>query len=305
MICSNLNDLLLSIQDTDICNYADDTTIYARDKNLDSVIARLENDSSTIIQWFADNFMKLNTDKCHLMVLGRNSNQRVTVNVGNSVIKNTEAEKLLGVVIDKQLNSETHISKLCQKAGNKLFALARISKYMDSDKLRILMRCFVISQFQYCPLAWMFHSRHLNNKIDKIHERALRIAYKDYESSFNTLLERDTSVTIHTKNLQILMIEMFKTKENINPPFMKEIFRERNITYNLRNNNEFMLPRAKTVTYGTETIKYRGQRLWLSLPQHIKNAQSVNEFKNKIKSWNGAECTCRLCRTFIPQLGFI
>ena len=64
---------------------------------------------------------------------------------------------------------------------------------------------------------------------------------------------------------------------------MKEIFRERNITYNLRHNNEFMLPRAKTVTYGTETIKYRGQQLWLSLPQHIKNAQSVVEFKNKIK----------------------
>ena len=66
-----INDLLPSIQDTDICNYADDTTIYTCDKNLDSVIARLENDSNTIIQWFADNFMKLNIDKCHLMVLGR------------------------------------------------------------------------------------------------------------------------------------------------------------------------------------------------------------------------------------------
>ena len=138
-----------------------------------SLIARLENDSSRIIQWFADNFMKLNTDKCHLMVLGRSPNKKVTVNVGNSVIENTEEEKLLGVVIDKQLHFETHISKLCQKAGDKLFALARISKYMDSDKLRILMRCFVISQFQYCPLAWMFHSKHLNNKINKIHERAL------------------------------------------------------------------------------------------------------------------------------------
>ena len=162
-----INDLLLSIEDTDIYNYADDTTIFACDKNLGSVIARLENDSSRIIQWFTDNFMKLNTDKCHLMVLGRNSNKKVTVNVGNSVIENTEEEKLLGVVIDKQLNFETHISKLCQKAGDKLFALARISKYMDSDKLRTLMRCFVISQFQYCPLAWMFHSRHLNNKIIK------------------------------------------------------------------------------------------------------------------------------------------
>ena len=86
----------------------------------------------------------------------------------------------------------------------------------------------------------MFHSRHLNNKINKIHERALRIAYKDYESSFSNLLKKDDIVSIHAKNLQTLMIEMFKTKKNINPPFMKEIFCERTITYNLRNNNEFL-----------------------------------------------------------------
>ena len=63
----------------------------------------------------------------------------------------------------------------------------------------------------------MFHSRHLNNKMNNIHERALSIAQKDYESSFSTLLERDTSVTIHSKDLQTLIIEIFETKENINP----------------------------------------------------------------------------------------
>ena len=84
-----------------------------------------------------------------------------------------------------------------------------------------------MSQFQYCQLAWMFHSRHLNNKINKIHERALRNAFKDYVSSFDILLERDKSVTIHTKNLQILMIKIFKTQNNMNPSFMNEIFRER------------------------------------------------------------------------------
>ena len=127
-------------------------------------------------------------------------------------------------MIDNRHNFESHISKLCKKAGNKLSALERISGYMDSNKLRILMRAFVISQFQYCPLVWMFHSRHLNNKINRIHERDLRIAYKDYDSSFNTLLEKDKSVNIHVKNLQTVMIEMFKTRENFIPPFMKEIF---------------------------------------------------------------------------------
>ena len=125
------------------------------------------------------------------------------------MIENTEEEKLLDVVVDKRLSFETHVSKLCKQAGNKIFALARISGYMDSNKLRIQMRAFVISQFQYCPLVWMFHSRHLNNKINRIHERALRIAYKDLESSFNTLLEKDDSVSIHEKNLQTVMIEMF------------------------------------------------------------------------------------------------
>ena len=101
----------------------------------------------------------------------------------------------------------------------------------------------------------MFHSRHLNSKINNIHERALKIAYKDYDSSFNTLLEKDDSVNIHVKHLRNLMIEIFKTKGNINPPFMREIFCERHAVYNLRINNEFMVPRVRTTCYGTETIK--------------------------------------------------
>ena len=300
-----INDLLLSIQETDICNYADDTTIYACHKNIDNVIWSLENDSTVIIQWFTDNFMKLNTDKCHFMVLGKSSNQDGTVNVGSSVIGNTDEEKLLGVTIDKKLTFETYINKLCKKAGNKLFALSRMSPYMNSNKLRILMRAFVMSQFQYCQLAWMFHSRYLNNKINKIHERALRIAYKDYDSSFDVLLERDKAVTIHTKNLQTLMTEIFKTQNNLNPPFMNEIFRERDNIYNLRNNNEFVLPSIKTVHFGSESIRYRGPQVWFSLPQDIRNTESLSLFKSKIKKWHGEECSCRLCRPFIPNVGFL
>ena len=68
---------------------------------------------------------------------------------------------------------------------------------------------------------------------------------------------------------------------------MREIFCERTVTYNLRNIHEFLLPRVRTTSYGSDTVKKRGQRLWLSLPQHVRNAQSVNEFKKEIKSWNG------------------
>ena len=75
---------------------------------------------------------------------------------------------------------------------------------------------------------------------------------------------------------------------------MKEIFCERSVVYKLKNNNEFLPPRVRTASYGTETIKYRGQHLGVELPQHIRNTQSINEFKNHIKNWNCAGCTCRL-----------
>ena len=103
-----------------------------------------------------------------------------------------------------------------------------MSAYLGTDKLRLLMRAFVTSQFQYFPLVWMFHSRKMNNKINRLDERALRIAYKDFCSSFATLLEKDRSVTIHEKNLQLLMTEMFKTINNQSPTFMNEIFPQRN-----------------------------------------------------------------------------
>ena len=145
----------------------------------------------------------------------------------------------------------------------------------------------------------------MNNKINRLHERALRIAYKDYASSFESLLEKDTSVTIHQKNVQLLMTEMFKTINNLNPSFMDEIFLKRSVTYNLRNTNTFLHRMVHTINCGTETIRYRGQRIWHYLPQEIKDSNSVQQFKNKIKYWNNEDCDCRLCRQYIPRLGFL
>ena len=111
----------------------------------------------------------------HLLVLWQRCDGPVTVRIGNVDVVNSSEEKLLGVQIDSRLSFNNHVSKLCQKASNKLYALARISPYMGQNKLRALMRAFITSQFQYCPLIWMFHSRQLNQKINKIQERALRI----------------------------------------------------------------------------------------------------------------------------------
>ena len=176
---------------------------------------------------------------------------------------------------------------------------------MDHNKLRILMRAFIASQFQYCPLGWMFHNEQLNHKISKMQERALRITYKDTESTFSDLLQKDCAVTIHTKNLQILMTEMYKTRNGLNPSFMQEIFFENLTHYNLRNNNEFIQPRVRSVNNVSESVRFKGPQLWQTLPPTIRNSESLYQFKTKMKNWYGENCRCRLCRTFVPNLGFL
>ena len=118
--------------------------------------------------------MKANADKCHLLV---SSDESCTAKIEDFSIKNSIEEKLLGLKFDSNLSFESHITSLCKKASQKLHALARISHYMDLNKRRNLMKAFITSQFSYCPLIWMFHSRNLNNKINRIHERALRLVY--------------------------------------------------------------------------------------------------------------------------------
>ena len=211
------NDLLLFIPNSNIYNYAVDTTIYACDKNLENITHKLQNDCNVALEWFANNFMKLNEDKCHLLDIWQRCDDPVAVKIGNTEVVNSSEEKLLGVHIDSKLSFDHHVSKLCQKASNKLYKLARISPYMDHNKIKISMRAFITSQFQYCPLVWMFHNRQVNKKINKIQERALRITYKDTESTFSDLLQKDCAVTIHRKNLQILMTEMYETRNDLNP----------------------------------------------------------------------------------------
>ena len=113
------------------------------------------------------------------------------------------------VMIDNKLMFDYHVSDMCKKANRKINALARIAPFININKRRILMNSFFRSQFNYCPLIWMCHSRTNNRKINRLHERCLRIIYGK-QSSFIKLLEKDNFVSIHQRNLQILAIEMFK-----------------------------------------------------------------------------------------------
>ena len=298
-----VNDIFFFINEESIANYADDNTVYAINNQIDTLINILEEDTTILINWFMLNYFKMNADKCKLLVT--NYKEGVHAVIENEIIENKKSVKLLGVIIDNKLSFEEHILKICKKVSLKLHALSRISHFLSTHKLKVLMKSFIESQFGYCPLAWMFHSRGLNNRINKLHERALKILYKDSELSFEELLKLDNSFTIHQRNLQKLALEIYKVKNNLSPSFMKNIFIEHKKPYNLRNNPEFKTSNVHTVFNGTETITSRGPKTWTLVPSHIKKSKSVSEFKDKIKYWEPVGCECRLCKVYVQDLGFI
>ena len=151
----------------------------------------------------------------------------------------------------------------------------------------------------------MFHNRELNNKINKLHERVLRIAYKNKQLSFQELLDMDNSFTIHHRNLQKLATEMYKIKNNLSPTPKRELFPTHENRYDLRNKRCWETANVRTTCYGTETLLFRGQKTWQLIPPSIKDSSSLLEFKIKIRKWTPEGCTCKLCKVFIHNLGYI
>ena len=107
------------------------------------------------------------------------------------------------------------------------------------DQRKHLLNAFITSQFSHAPVVWMFHNRKLNNRINRIQERALRTVYQDHNSTFDELLAKDGSFKIHDSNLQRLLTEIFKVKMRLAPEIMNEIFDITDFPYPLRNELRF------------------------------------------------------------------
>ena len=151
----------------------------------------------------------------------------------------------------------------------------------------------------------MCHSRTLNNRINKLHERCLSVIYNDKKSLFQKLLDKDKSVLIHNRNLQVLATEMYKVTKGLSPNVFTNTFTPRNKpNYNLRHNTCFKMPLVNSVYSGTESIAFLGPNIWELIPEEVKQKESLNAFKDAIKKWSPTNCPCRLCN-FLHGVGFL
>ena len=182
------------------------------------------------------------------LLLSGHKHEVMFVKIGHSIIWENCKQKLLGIIIDRNLKFDEYILTQCKKAGKKIKALARVCKYLSLERRRTLMKAFIESQFAYCPLIWMFCQRSSNTRINHLRERALRIVYNDNESIFEYLL---TLYQFTIKKFRLLGIELYKVENDLSTHLMSGIiFNLRNLDYNLRSQTDFKQGPVNTVNYG-------------------------------------------------------
>ena len=169
-----INDLLFFAPDSEICNFADDNTLYTCAKSVDNVLSTLKDEVEDIIYWFEINSLAANPAKFQVMLLG--AKEHIShFRIGNISVEIKDYVKLLGIHIDNKLRFNEYVDKKCQKASNKIKALRRIRPFLSFEAANSLCNAFIFSNFNYCPLIWMNFIKTNNLKIDKIQRRALSV----------------------------------------------------------------------------------------------------------------------------------
>ena len=177
--------------------------------------------------------------------------------------------KLLGIEIDNKLKFEKHIFNICRKASNQLNAICRLETFMGLKEKESLINTVVHSNFNYGCLIWHFSSKKSQNKVEKINEMSLKFLLNYYLISYAELLEKSTLVSMETKRLRMMVYEIFKTLNNLNPVFMKDIFHySPNVTHKKHN---LYIHTQNTTKFGNKSLRAFGANIWNTLPEYIKS----------------------------------
>ena len=191
-----ISDIFFFIKKSEICNFADDNTLYSYDRNLLHIKENIIFDMKNVLFWFRTNSLKAIAGKFQFMILNQKNQRRQQMVINSITVKDSNEVILLGITTDNKLVFKKRIENLCRTVQYKLHALTHIKKYLTLDKAICLSNTFINSRFNYAPPIWMLCRKPFYHKIEKIHHKILKIIYQS-EESHEYLLLKSSSVSVH------------------------------------------------------------------------------------------------------------
>ena len=244
------NDLFLVQISGNIENYADDNHLYNKNVCVENLLDDHVNDANAAVTWFHENHMVANPEKFQSILLSRNGGVCIPISVQNNDLCPTNKIKVLGVTPDKRLNFKSHVDYICNRASRQINSFKRFSKYLKIDRRLSVYKSFIQSNFSYCPVAWLFCGRKNSNKLEKLQERAIRIVFDDFSSSYELLCERANTLPLSCYRLRFLDIEMYKCIKETNPTYLNDLFCEQASDYQLRDSSRLIQSILNTFKFG-------------------------------------------------------
>ena len=293
-----INDLPLVLKDavtsTDL--YADDTTVYDIQSNMQTLQQNLQKSLSLLNKWCKQNGMVINTDKTKVMLI-TSTQKRQSSQHDNLILKMNEVdlklssnEKILGINIDENLVWNGHYQYISKKIASSFWLLSQIKSFLSVDDKLLFYNAYIRPHLEYCSVIWG-NSTNVNiQKMTKLQRRACKLILGDEYTHLDEA--RD--------NLKILSFDeivflnkakvMYKVANNIAPSYLINLFQMRSASddtiTSLRSvtNKNFLIPKPKLNLF-KNSLSYSGATIWNSIPLDIKTSKSLDSFVNKCKAW--------------------
>jgi hypothetical protein len=170
-----------------------------------------------------------------------------------------------------------------------------LSRHLDKEARHTIYTSFILSNFNYCPVVWHFCGVVNSRKLEGIQKRALRFVYNDYLSSYEDLLQNANMNTLYLSRLKSIAIEAYKIIYMLGPSYLSDLLEEKSHDHNIRSERNASQPKVNTISYGINSFRYKGAKIWNSLPNNLKNSASLDEFKKLVKTWYGPKCNYQMC----------
>ena len=200
--------------------------------------------------------MQANPDKFQFLAVGRKIyDKNPSIHIQNFDLTCESTVKLLGIDIDYQLNFDVHISTICRKACQQLNILKRLGSYLNRLNKLTIFHTFILSNFNFCPLAWHFCTDKNSKKLEKVQERALRFVYEDYNSSYEELLQKAKVPSLQIRRMRTMALETYKIINKLAPVCLHDLVHMKNSKYSFRYNNILEIPQIKSTRYGKKIFQ--------------------------------------------------
>ncbi len=283
-----INDLPNCLKRASPRMFADDTNISIAAKSVAELELMINSEMKNLHQWLITNRLSLNVAKTEFMIIGSRQrllvhNDHISIEIDGKAIERVYETKSLGLQIDEHLTWARHVENVSKKIASAIGALKRVRQFIDTDTALKIYIALIQPYFDYCGAVWDGLNITLNDKLQKLQNRAARIITKSrYDTSSSELFGKlgwDNLLIRRKKHKAILML---KTVNDLTPHYLRELFHSRSTGYNLRNSeNTLFVPKPRT-NYGKRSFSYSGAVLWIELPQNMRAIGSLNQFKREI-----------------------